>query len=323
MPERRAAAEPKEGEPRTVYVFLIGTGRCGSTLVHELLAHHPGVGYISNLEDRLPALPAGARRYGNALYRRLPPGAAGRLRYAPSEGYRALAREVSPMVTEPARDLVAADAIPWLAERFRAFFAGRAAAQRTPVFLHKFTGWPRAGFVDAVLPEARFINVVRDGRAVVASALKTPWWRGHQGPEHWPWGPLPPAYAAEWEASGRSFVLLGGLGWKLLMDAYAAARELVPAERWLDVRFEDLLSEPQACFKEMLDLMGLDQDRSFDRVLAATRFATGRRDAFRAELGAPAVELLDRSLGDHLHRWGYGCTTRSGIAYRRRTPPAR
>jgi Sulfotransferase family len=290
-----------------MYVFLIGTGRCGSTLVHELLTRHPGVGFISNLEDRWPSLPPVARRAGIALYRHTPAWATGtgRLRVAPSEAYRALAREVSPMVTEPSRDLVAADAMPWLAERFRAFFAARARAQRTPVLLHKFTGWPRTGFVGAVLPEARFINVVRDGRAVVASGLKTPWWRGHQGPERWPWGPLPPAYAAEWEASGRSFVVLAGLGWKVLMDAYATARELVPPGQWLDVRFEDVLAQPQECFKELLSLMELDEDRAINRALSRTRFAVQRRDAFRGELGPAAVDLLERSLADHLRRWGY------------------
>jgi Sulfotransferase family len=291
----------------TVYVFLIGTGRCGSTLVHELLARHPDVGFISNLEDRLPALPSGARRSASALYRHASVWARGTtwLRYAPSEAYRALAREVSPMVTEPSRDLLADDAMPWLAERFRSFFTTRARMQGKPVFLHKFTGWPRTGFVGAVLPEARFINVVRDGRAVVASGLQAPWWRGHQGPERWPWGPLPPAYAAEWEASGRSFVVLAGLGWKMLMDAYATARDLVPAGQWLDVRFEDVLARPRSCFEEMLDLMGLDEDKTFTRALSRTRFTVDRRDAFRRELGPAAVELLERSLADHLRLWGY------------------
>jgi hypothetical protein len=290
-----------------VYVFLIGTGRCGSTLVHQLLARHPDVGFISNLEDRLPGLPAAARRSANALYRRAPVPASGTgwLRYAPSEAYRALAREVSPMVTEPSRDLLAADAMPWLADRFESFFATRARAQGKPVFLHKFTGWPRTGFVGQVFPGARFINVVRDGRAVVASGLRTPWWRGHQGPERWPWGPLPPAYAAEWEASGRSFVLLAGLGWKLLMDAFAAARDLVPPGQWLDVRFEDVLANPGPCFKEMLDLMGLEENRSFTRSLSRTRFAADRREAFRSQLGPAAVQLLERSLADHLRAWGY------------------
>jgi hypothetical protein len=36
--------------------FVIGTGRCGSTLVQEVLARHPQVGFVSNLEDKLPTL---------------------------------------------------------------------------------------------------------------------------------------------------------------------------------------------------------------------------------------------------------------------------
>ena len=43
------------------FAFVLGTGRCGSTLVHELVARHPDVGFLSNLEDRVP-LPAAAGR---------------------------------------------------------------------------------------------------------------------------------------------------------------------------------------------------------------------------------------------------------------------
>ena len=35
------------------YIFVIGTGRCGSTLTEEILCRHPEVGFISNLDDRL------------------------------------------------------------------------------------------------------------------------------------------------------------------------------------------------------------------------------------------------------------------------------
>jgi hypothetical protein len=290
-----------------MFVFLIGTGRCGSTLVHELLARHPGIGFVSNVEDRLPGLPARAGRLNNVMYRRIPPTLTrkGRIRFAPSEAYQALAREVSPLVTEPSRDLVAADAMPWLAERFRGFFVDRALAQGKPVFVHKFTGWPRTGFIREVLGDVRFFNVVRDGRAFTASTLQMPWDRGYLGPEQWRWGPLPPAYAEEWEASGRSFPLLVGLGWKVMMDAYDAARALVPDDRWLDVRFEDVLAEPEASLKELLGFMDLDPDPAFDAALSRTAFVAGRRDAYQRVLDPASVALLEASLAGHLGRWGY------------------
>jgi hypothetical protein len=293
-----------------MFVFVIGTGRCGSTLIQELLCRHPEVGFLSNVEDRARFLPAAAGRFNNGLYRRLPPSLTrkGRLRYAPSEGYRVLARSVSPMVTDSFRDLVAADAMPWVADPFRAFFTERARAQRKPVFVHKYTGWPRTGFVREVFPEARFINVTRDGRAVAASALRTSWWKGHMGPEAWQWGPLPPAYAAEWEASGYSFPVLAAQCWKILMDAYAAARNLVPADRWMDVRFEDVLADPDARFKEMLAFMGLDEHPAVHAALSKIALSADRQQEYRRQLDPASLALVERSLAGHLSAWGYDVT---------------
>src|SRR4051812_28885167 len=117
--------------------FVLGTGRCGSTLLHELLARHPDVGFLTNVEDRFGRGPSARIQAG--IYRRLPAAATakGRLRLAPSEGYRALEREVSPIISEPVRDLQAADAAPWLANRFGHFFDDRASAYGAPLFLHK------------------------------------------------------------------------------------------------------------------------------------------------------------------------------------------
>ena len=152
----------------------------------------------------------------------------GRARFAPSEGYRALAREVSPILESSDRDLVAADATPWLVERLQAFFTSRTERAPQPLYLHKFTGWPRAGFLHVAFPEARYANVIRDGRAVANSWLQMPWWRGYQGPEHWHFGPLSPEHAEAYERSRRSYVVLAGLAWVLLMDAFEAAKADLP-----------------------------------------------------------------------------------------------
>jgi hypothetical protein len=294
-------------QPVPTFVFVVSFGNSGSSLVHEVLARHPEVGFLSNIQDRLPMLPARAGALNNSLYRRVPQALTrkGRMRFAPSEGWRALVEEVSPMLAESSRDLTASDATPWVATRFRSFFHAHATAQGKGVFLHKLTGWPRTGFIRAVYPDARFVHVYRDGRAVVDSDLRTSWWRGYLGPEFAGYGPLSAQYATEWEASARSFAVLAAIGWKIAMDAYAMARAQVPGEQWLDVRFEDVLEDPWTRFKEMIEFIGLKPSPTFDKAVARTAFQTDRRDTFRRHLDSNTLTLVEKVLGGHLKRWGY------------------
>jgi Sulfotransferase family len=300
------ATSPDPTGPPGELVFVVGTGRCGSTLVHEVLARHSDVGFVSNLDDRLP-FGSGSGRWNQALYRRLPPTLTkkGRLRYAPSEAYRLLDRRVSPMLSTPSRDLVAADVSPWLASELQGFFGARMAAQRKPVFLHKFTGWPRTGLLHGVFPDAKFIHVVRDGRAVVNSWLQMPWWSGYRGPEQWGLGPLSPADQQEYDASGRSFVVLAAIGWKILMRAYDEAAAALPAGAWVELRYEDIVADPAGEFDRMLGFSGLPSTDQFAAALRRYSFGAGRTEAFRHDLAPAALEALDLSLSSALEARGY------------------
>lgn len=295
-------------------MFMLGTGRCGSTIVFQVMAMHPDVGFISNLDDRLSILNSMGRA-NNAVYRRLPsvlqrrggrwPGGAGKAGLSPSEGYRLFDRHVSPMLSTPNRDLTADDAYPWLVHRLRRFFETRAEAQGRPVFGHKLTGWPRAGLLHAAFPDARFIHVVRDGRAVASSLLQQPWWHGYRGPEGWTFGPLDDADAELWERSGRSFAVLAGLEWKRLMEAFEAARAELPASSWLELRYEEVTADPGPAFDRLLDHAGLRRTPEFDRAFASFAFTRSRAEAYRNDLAGRDIELLDEALGPQLAAYGY------------------
>jgi hypothetical protein len=285
---------------------MVGTGRCGSTLVEEVITRHPEIGFVSNLDDRLSVLNLKGR-WNNELYRHVPQALTrkGRLRFAPSEGYRLLARQVSPVVCEPVRDLTEDDASPWLAKRFRDFVHERANTQRKPVFLHKFTGWPRVRFLHKVFPEAKFINVYRDGRAVANSLVQVDWWSGFAGPDSWRWGAIPDALREAWEKSGGSFVALAGIEWILLMDAYEAARSHIPDEAWLDVRYEDAIQTPEPVFSRIFEFAGLTEPSGFSTELQRHRINPGRATAYRDDLTPRELDLLDGILGETLQRYGY------------------
>jgi hypothetical protein len=209
------------------------------------------------------------------------------------------------MLSAPFRDLLAEDVTPWLNARTLRLFEERAKVQAKPLFLHKFTGWPRSGFLQRIMPDAKFVNVIRDGRAVANSFLQMPWWRGYRGPEGWGWGPLPEEYERIWEESGRSFAVLAGLEWRILMEAFEAARALVPEGQWMDVRYEDFVAEPQETTGHILDFLGLEWKPAFGSGFRKYRFDPSRNEAYRTDLGIHDVSLLDAALCPLLQRYAY------------------
>ncbi|TDB98601.1 sulfotransferase [Micromonospora fluostatini] len=298
--------------------LVVGTGRCGSTLVQELLSRHPEVGFVSGVDDKLSRLNL-TGRFNGPLYRRSAPRPSGmtslaharrllekgRLRVAPSEAYRLLDRHVVAGFSRPCRDLTADDLTPFVARRLRAFFDSRLARQRCRMLLHHVTGWPRTGFLRAAYPDLRVVNVVRDGRAVTNSWLQMGWWDGWQGPENWFLGPLPTDLRQEWEEYDRSFPVLAALGWKLLMNRFVEARAAHPEQQWLDVRYEDLVADPRGEVARMLDFLGLEWSPAFERGFGRYRFEGGRRAAYHDELSPGQLAAVERVLDKPLREWGY------------------
>jgi hypothetical protein len=271
------------------FLFILGTGRCGSTLLAEILAAHPDIGCIS--------APAGAVvRPARALGLRPP---------QPFEAYGALREQVSPMLVDPFRDLTADDAAPWLARRLRRFFETRAQAGGRPVFMHKFTGWPRARLLAVVFPEASFVHVLRDGRSVASSYLQVPWWQGYRGVPGWSFGDLSEDEHRDWAAADRSWAYLAGLEWKRLMAAFEEARDEIDSERWVDVRYEDLVARPREVTTSVSEFAGLNRWDGLERHLARLGISEGRTGAYRDELRPEDVASLEALLSPTLSHWGY------------------
>lgn len=286
--------------------FIVGTGRCGSTLVHEMLARHENVGFISNIEDNLPLLSLKGR-YNNGLFRTSLGKFTrkGKIRFAPSEAYRLIGRQVSPIYENSCRDLVAEDVTPWLSSRFQEFFKCRYDVQGKDKFLHKYTGWSRIGFFSEIFPQACFVHVVRDGRAVANSFLQMPWWGGYRGPENWLWGLMAEKYRMEWEESGRSYIVLAGIAWKILMDSYEISSEGLADGRYLWLRYEDFIANPPEELKKILDFIGLPWTQQFSNHVTEQAIYSSRSHAFKRELSSSQITLLEECLSEKLVKYGY------------------
>lgn len=286
--------------------FIVGTGRCGSTLLHQILARHPETSFLPRIEENHRRL-AGLGRWSSALYRAdHRPGLGGLARrFGPTEGYGLIDRQVSPIYSRPFRDLTADDVTPSLEARFRAFFERRFERHGLPVLVHKYTGWSRLGFFARIFPEAKFVHVVRDGRAVANSWLQMRWWDGYQGTANWQWGPLSAQRQALWEAAGRSYPVLAALGWDTLIDSYAAGRAGLGDDRYLELRYEDFVDDPEAQCRRILAFSELPWSAGFESQFRRIEVRRSRVDAYRRDLSPCQQQAVEGAMRSSLEQLGY------------------
>ncbi|HJU26316.1 MAG TPA: sulfotransferase [Rhodanobacteraceae bacterium] len=282
-------------------IFVVGVGRSGSTIFHQMLSEHPQLAWLSELCDRFPSHPGFNRALlglvdwpllGDVLKRRFEAVECYAFWEHHSRGFR-----------QPCRDLLASDVTE--ASRRRLLTAMlRLPTGRRSRMLYKITGWPRIGFLQELFPDARFIHVCRDGRAVANSLLAVDFWRGWHGPAQWRWGELNASDQAEWERHGQSFVALAGIQWKLLMDATAEAAAHIPPGRFMEIRYEDFVADPVANFRKVATFCELDWSRRFENAIASYSLET-TNDKWREDLTAGQQAILQAVLAESLARYGY------------------
>jgi omega-hydroxy-beta-dihydromenaquinone-9 sulfotransferase len=282
-------------------IIIVGTGRCGSTLFHRLLARHPRVMWLSGFCDRYPTRPQWNRRAVMAmrnpfLHRML----GGKIQ--PGECYRFWDKHAYGF-SEPCRDLVRADVTARVKKQVRTAMG----AMLTPTchrLLVKITGWPRIGFLDEIFEDAKFIHIVRDGRAVASSLLHVNFWRGWYGPQGWRAGLLSAEDQATWEGYGRSFTALAGLEWRIQMRAIEAARQLLDSQRFAEVKYETICKQPLETCRRILEFAELPSTPEFEREVSAAPIKD-MSNRWRDDLTPGQQELLDDLLREDLPRYGY------------------
>src|SRR5690348_8434276 len=284
-------------------IFIVGTGRCGSTAFQHVLGVHPQTMWLSGFAEEFPNHPvwnrAAVAAMNNPLLRRV-----FHKRIKPGENYGFWYTHAYGFA-EPGRDLVADDVTPRVRRQLHKVF-GRMLSRRRNRILIKLTGWSRIGYLNEVFPDAKFIHIVRDGRAVASSYLHiNEWqWRGWYGPYSWRYGPLSAEDQAAWEASGRSFAALAGIQWRIHTRAIETARAGIDPKRYLEVRYEDYCADPWATCRRVLDFSELEHAPAFERHVRSAKI-TDMTSRFQKDLSPEQVLMLTNLLRADLVRYGY------------------
>ena len=282
-------------------IFIIGVGRSGSTVLHHTLSKHKQTVWLSRYCQQKPHKPALNHRAMQILDLPLPQKYTRKLIY-PSEAYR-FWDYYAPGFSEPCRDLRADDVIPAVANPLKKVLQGMLTSKRNRLLV-KITGWPRIGYLKEIFPDAKFIHIYRDGRAVVNSLLQVRWWSGWRGPNNWRWGSLTPEQYQRWEEHSKSYVALAALEWEILMSAYDKAEVALAANNLLRISYEDLCAEPLAQFKSIIKFSDLQWTPQFENLINRTPFRNTNYK-WQQNLTPAQQQILETCLGPALKKYGY------------------
>jgi hypothetical protein len=296
-------------------IFIVGCHRSGTTVLYEALAKHPDMAYFTNASNGMPRLPILANKvcYGLGLDETV------QERFlrddvlftatTPNEGVQiwelhAPAGEnhcLDETYDNPRMDRYLTLTI----KKHLKFFGARRFINKNP------DSSVRMRYLNKLFPDAYFIHIVRDARAVCSSLIKA---RGLAldffGPAH--------RYAKfgikvqDWEGVSRAWrenpVAGSGLLWREVIETIARDRRHIDPQRFMEVRYEDVVAQPREVLGEITRFCALPRHSAADAALARAADdlkLEGRNDAWRRRLSDEDVACLMGIIGPTMRAHGY------------------
>lgn len=284
-------------------ICICGTGRSGTSVFYNVLGTHPHLAWVSNLVERFPKYPV------LSLFSRFYPirarfrfrSAAVRFIPRPAESLNTL-RFCSNGLFQVPRELDQSDIPEPTISAVRDYYSSIVAWQNKSRLTLKHTGFPRFQFWKSILPNPRFIHIIRDGRAVVHSLMRVSWWDGTM--KTWWWGPMPVAYQEEYEKYDRSPIVLAAIVWKVLLDTYEAEAKKLSDNCLFNIRYDAFVKSPTQEMRKVAAFCDLPFTRHFEKRIE--RYPIRNADlAWQKELSQSDLTILERVMGGHLSKYSF------------------
>lgn len=288
---------PEQGLARPI--FIVGCGRSGTTVLYDMLCGHPELAWFSNYTERWPGVPRVAflsRFYRYRGLRRLMGGRGP----SPVEGYPLWDR-CRPVVDSPGDPpLTEADLREADAREVRRTVARHVRYQGASRFINKNTrNTRRIRYLNAIFGDALFIHVIRDPRATVNSLLNVAFWPFLKV---WCQDKVTPR---EWQASGgRDPAILAARLWTAEVQRALDDAKSLPADRYLEIRYEQLTADPVAVVSRILEFADLDWNEPFARFIDDFQ-VENRNSKYQRDLDDSRIADIETETSPLAWRLGY------------------
>jgi hypothetical protein len=170
-------------------------------------------------------------------------------------------------------------------------------------------------FLDRAFPDAQVIHIVRDGRDAAASHMHKPWLlasardsgiREPGGYLHGPFAPwwVEPDRRDEFERTSDAHRMIWA--WRRYTDAALTAGPALGPARYLELRYETLVTHPGDAGEKILDFLGVSRPASRSRFMTALgRAEEGSIGSWKDAFDAEQLAEIEGDSGPLLRELGY------------------
>jgi omega-hydroxy-beta-dihydromenaquinone-9 sulfotransferase len=296
-------------------IFFVGMGRSGTTVMFQAFAAHPDLAWFSQYLNRQPRFPIVAVLSRIADWSPSMRQATSRsdqhhawlerLRVGPAEANTVWQRCCGKDFIYGYQLGVQATAAEHRC--LRRMVSSVLRYQGKPRFAAKLTGPARLEYLMSIFPDARFVHVIRDGRAVVRSLMRVPFWRDTWRMDRPAWhGGLGDRELGQWEAYERSPLALAAIQWRAVVrSARQEAARFAPA-RYSEVRYEDFIADPHTALDELAGVCDLPSSQAPHQFLEERIELRDMNVQWRSVFTDDELQMLNTVMGDTLEEFEYG-----------------
>lgn len=284
---------------------MIGMPRSGTTIISEALSLHDDLGWFSNYLGKFPAIPwlALLDRISNH------PSFGWKLRGKKHQGGNLLSylRRFLPHTDEAYSIwerccgekflldyLISQTASETEGECIKKYINIILRHQNKHRFFTKLTGPPRIEYLTSIFPQAVFLHVVRDPRAVASSLKNVSFWKEGEGGEK-PWwkNGLTEEDIDDWEKSNRSSVSLAAVQWKRIVELTRGNSLNLSPERYFEIRYEDFVDNPHSTMTTIFQSLTLEDSAQAHAYISSIGEIRNMNYKFRHNLDANEISTIE------------------------------
>ncbi len=259
-------------------VFMIGTGRNGSTLISDFVASHPELSWVSNYQDRFP------NQFYWSRLNRLFQNTHGRTMGETTNTKNQVnwLKRLVPRHSEAYQFWNAHSGMDFSKDFLpfeKANHEQKAQLQKAvssiitqmgnPIFFSKLTGPPRITFLKSVFPQAKFIHIVRDFRLVVQSLLLSFYWDVNQ--KHEFWNDVLTDLDYEFYRQNPSPEVLAALQVRNIIEQTYEEAKPLNEQQFATFSYEQFIKNPHEQIDKIFQFIGLEITPKIDKKITEKR----------------------------------------------------